>query len=429
MPKELIVSDATIRAIKPGDPRKRLTDGDGLYLLLFVKGGAHGWRYDYTFNGRRNTLSLGTYPDTGLRLARRKADELRTLIAEGKDPGELRKESKTARHIEEEARQREEAGLPPRGSFEAVAREWLEQAFSTKVSQKHVDLVRRRLERNVFPWVGRRPLASITAPVLLECLRRIEVRGVKETVRRMNQTCGQVFRYGIAIGACDRNPASDLRDALPTATTRHFSAITEPQRVGELLRALHGYAGYEVTRAALKLAPLVFQRPGELRRMEWSELDLDAAMWTIPAGRMKRSKKGKANGVPHLVPLSWQAVAILRDLQPLTGGLRYVFSGARTSLRPMSENTVNAALRRMDFPKEEMSGHGFRALARTLLAERLDIPDAVIEAQLAHSVKDPLGRAYNRTQYLEQRKRMMQLWSDYLDQLRDGAQVVPLRAA
>lgn len=428
MARDLIASDTTIKAIKPGDPRKRLSDGDGLYLRLFVKGGSHGWRLDYTIHGKRKNLSLGTYPDTGLALARKKAQEARQLVSQGMDPSDVRKADKVTKQRARQAEQLAAAGKPPADSFEAIAREWMGTVHDAKVSDGHAQRTRIRLEQDVFPWLGRRPLREITAPELLACLRRVEGRGAIETAHRINQACGQVFRYGIATGACASNPASDLRDALTPIQSRHHPAITDPKRVGELLRAIDDYKGQPVTRAALVLAPLVFQRPGELRNAEWPEFDLDAGTWTIPSARMKRNKAGKASGAPHLVPLSTQAVAVLRDLQPLTGHGRYLFPSQRGQGRPMSDATVQAALRRMGYPKDEMTGHGFRAMARTMLAERLGVDEAVIEAQLAHSVRDSLGRAYNRTEFLAQRRNMMQTWADYLDRLRKGGQVVPLHA-
>lgn len=426
MARDLIQSDKTIKAIKPGDSRKRLNDGDGLHLLLFVKGGSHGWRLAYSLNGSRNILSLGTYPDTGLALARRKADEARKLVSEGTDPSDVRKAAKADNERQREAGRLADAGLPPSGSFEAVAREWLAKVHGSKVSGGHAERTRIRLEQDVFPWLGRRPLAEIEPPELLTCLRRVEARGAIETAHRVKYACGQVFTYGIATGQCKRNSAADLRDALQTVHVTHHAAITDPKRVGELLRAMAGYQGHAVTRAALQLAPLVFQRPGELRMAEWSEIDLDAGLWLIPSERMKRSVQGKASGTAHVVPLAAQAVATLRDLHPLTGHGRYVFPSLRTGERPMSNGTVSAALQRMGFPKDEMTGHGFRAMARTMLAERLNVAESVIEAQLAHQVRDGLGRAYNRTEFVDQRRAMMQAWADYLDRLRKGADVVPL---
>jgi integrase len=342
------------------------------------------------------------------------------------DPSDVRKADRAAKQREREAEQLAADGKPPAGSFEAIAREWLATVHDAKVSGGHAQRTRIRLEQDVFPWLGRRPLGEITTPELLTCLRRVESRGAIETAHRINQACGQVFRYGIATGACTRNPAGDLRDALTPIQARHHPAITDPKRVGELLRAIDDYKGQPVTRAALMLAPLVFQRPGELRKAEWPEFDLDAGTWTIPSARMKRNKVGKASGSPHLVPLSVQAVAVMRDLRPLTGHGRYLFPSQRGQGRPMSDATVQAALRRMGFPKDEMTGHGFRAMARTMLAERLGVDEAVIEAQLAHSVRDSLGRAYNRTEFLDQRRTMMQTWADYLDRLRKGGEVVPL---
>jgi integrase len=428
MARDLIPGDMSIRTIKPGDSRKRLNDGAGLYLLLFVKGGAHGWRFDYSLGGKRKTLSLGTYPDTGLALARKKADEARRLVSEGIDPSEVRKEAKAEIQRQQEATERADAGLPPVDSFEAVAREWLGRVHGVKVSTGHAQRTCIRLEQDAFPWIGRLPIASIKAPTVLECLRRVEARGAIETAHRVKQACGQVFRYGVAIGVCERDPTTDLREALTPVHVKHHAAITDPQRTGELLRAVASYRGHAVTRAALELAALVFQRPGELRAAQWSEFDLDAALWTIPSERMKRSKAGKASGVPHLVPLSRQAVAVLRELFPLTGHARFVFPSPRTDERPLSDNAVLSALRRMGFGKDEMTGHGVRAMARTMLAERLGVAEPVIEAQLAHAVPDALGRAYNRTEFLEQRRTMMQTWADYLDKLRKGGEVVPLHA-
>ncbi len=427
MPRDLISSDATIKAIKPGDKRKRLNDGDGLHLLLFVKGGAHGWRYAYSLNGSRNILSLGTYPDTGLSLARKKANEARKLVSEGIDPSNVRKASKAAAESKREADRLADAGLPPEGSFEAVAREWLATIHSAKTTEGHSERTRIRMEQDLFPWIGRRPIGEIDPPELLTCLRRVEARGAIETAHRVKYAAGQVFRYGIATGRCARDLSADLRDALAPVQVKHHAAITDPKRVGELLRAIASYKGHGITRAALQLAPLVFQRPGELRKAEWAEIDLDAGLWTIPSERMKRKKQEKASGQAHAVPLSTQAVLILRDLHPLTGHGRYVFPSLRTGERPMSDAAVLAALRRMGFPTDEMTGHGFRAMARTMLAERLSVPEAVIEAQLAHSVSDSLGRAYNRTQFLDQRRTMMQTWADYLERLRKGGDVVPLR--
>ena len=427
MARHLIPSDKSIRSVKPGSPRKRINDGQGLHLLLFVKGGAHGWRLAYTHAGRRNILSLGTYPDTGLALARDKAEKARKLLIEGIDPSAARKGAKAAVLREREADRLADAGMPAADSFEAVAREWLAVVHAGKVSAGHADRTRIRLEQDVFPWLGRAPLINVKAPAMLECLRRVEARGAIETAHRIKQACGQVFRYGVATGRCERDPTADLRDALAPVIVAHHAAITCPKRVGELLRAIHAYKGLPITRVALQLAPMLFQRPGELRRAEWAEFDLDAGLWAIPSERMKRTMQGKASGGAHIVPLASQAVAVLRDLRPLTGHGRYVFPSPRTGERPMSDNAVLSALRRMGFPKHEMTGHGFRAMARTMLAERLGVDESVIEAQLGHNVRDSLGRAYNRTEFVDQRRAMMQTWADYLDRLRKGGEVVHIR--
>jgi len=428
--RNLISSDTAIKAIKPGDARRRLSDGDGLYLLLFVKGGAHGWRFDYSHAGKRQTLSLGTYPDTGLALARRKADEYRKLVAEGINPSDTRKAARAQQEAQSAAQTREQDGLAPVGSFETVAREWVQQIHSAKVSEGHSARTLIRFEQDVFPWLGRVPIGELNAPKLLEVLRRVEARGAIETAHRIKDACGQVFRFGIATGVCERNPAADLRDALKPVNTKHMASVTDPRRVAELLRALDAYTGLPVTRAALRLAPLVFQRPGNLRTMEWAEVNLQAAVWTVPAAKLKRSISEKINGRDHIVPLSIQALAILQDIHPLTGHGRYVFPSVRGGERPMSNMTLNAALQRLGFDTStDITTHGFRAMARTMLDERLGVDEAVIEAQLAHAVKDSLGRAYNRTTFEEQRRALMQRWSDYLDTLRKSADVIPFRAA
>lgn len=426
MAKYLIPSDKTLKAIKPGDERKRINDGEGLYLQLFVKGGSHGWRFAYSLAGRRNILSLGTYPDTSLALARQKADDARRMVAEGQDPSAARQEAKAEAQRKRRAERLADAGLPPEGSFEAVAREWLSQVHQVKVSPSHAERTRIRLEQDAFPWIGRRPIGEIEAPELLQVLRRVEGRGAIETAHRIKDACGQVFRYGIATGACARNPAADLRDALRPVQTKHHAAITEPAQVAKLLRDMHDYQGSAVTRAALALSALLLLRPGELRHMEWAWVDLEAAMLTVPAEAMKRKKADKADGPPHHVPLAAQSVAVLQELQPLTGSGRYVFPALTSKQRCMSENTVRSALRRLGYGNDDMTAHGFRATARTMIAERLGVLPEVIEAQLAHAVGDALGRAYNRTQFADQRRSMMQAWADYLDKLRKGADVVPI---
>lgn len=426
------LSDKTVRAAlkkatAAGKPNT-INDGDGLTLIARPDG-AGWWRLRYWLASRENRLSLGTYPEVSLADARGRRDAARRLVAAGVDTSEKRKAEKVATAAKVEADRLADAGLPGPGTFEHVAREWLAMVHEAKVSTGHAERTRVRLEQDAFPWLGRRPIGEIEAPELLQCLRRVEARGALETAHRIKDACGQVFRYGVAIGACQRNPAADLRDALRPVETRHLAAIVDPMQAGALLRDMMAYEGHPVTRAALALSALLLLRPGELRHMEWAWIDFDAATLTVPAELMKRSKADKASGPPHAVPLAPQAVAILRDLQPLTGHGRFVFPSLLTGERCMSENTVRGALRRMDYANDDMTAHGFRAMARTMIAERLGIAPEVIEAQLAHAVADSLGRAYNRTQYLDQRRHMMTAWADYLDRLRDGAQVIPIKAA
>ena len=425
------LNDKTIRAaikraVTTGQPEK-LPDGAGLRLDV-QPSGSGWWRLRYRFGCKEGMLSLGVYPEVPLSLARQRRDDARTLIAAGTDPSAARKADKVTEAAQAEVTRMTVAGLPAAGSFEAVARDWLTTVHDAKVSPGHAERTRIRFEQDAFPWLGTRRVADVEAPELLAVLRKVTARGAIETAHRLKDACAQVFRYGIAIGACTRNPAADLRDALPPVPTRHLAAIVEPERAAELLRAMGDYAGHPIARAALALSALLFLRPGELRQLQWAWVDLDEAAVTIPAALMKRRKDQKANGVPHLVPLAPQATAILRDLQALTGTSRYVFPSLQTKDRPMSENTVNVALRRMGFDRETATAHGFRAMARTMAAERLGIEPQVIEAQLAHAVPDALGRAYNRTTFADQRRTLMVKWADYLDRLRDGAQVIPLSA-
>lgn len=406
----------TVQNAKPTEKAYKLFDGAGLFLLVQPTG-SKLWRLKYRFDGREKLLALGAYPAITLAQARERRDQARRDLAHGIDPSAKKKAEKHTRVAQ------------AANTFEAVAREWHQAVHCAAVTEGHAARTLLRLEQDAFPWIGSIPIAEVTAPKLLDALRKVEARGAIETAHRVRQACGQVFRYGIATGRCERDPAADLRDALQPVIVKHHAAITEPRKVGELLRAFDDYQGLPTTRAALKLAPLVFLRPGELRQAEWSEFDLDAAVWTVPAARMKRTKQQKVSGAPHLVPLSRQAVAVLRELEPLTGRGRYVFPSPRGGSRPMSDNAVLSALRRMGFAKDEMSGHGFRAMARTLMAERLGVPESVVEAQLAHAVRDSLGRAYNRTEFVDQRREMMQQWADYLDSLRRGAQVLPLKSA
>ena len=399
------LTDTAIRKAKPDDKTRRIFDGGGLYLEVAPAGGKW-WRLKYRYAGKEKRLSLGTYPDTGLKDAREKRDAARKLLAAGVDPGEQRKAAKAAG--EERAA----------NSFEVIAREWFAK-HEPLWSLGHSSKVIARLENDAFPWLGGRPIADITAKELLTTVNRIVDRGAVETAHRVLQYCNQVLRYSIVTGRAERNPAADLRGALPPVKQTHHAAIIEPHAIGGLLRAIDGYQGSFVTRCALRLAPLLFVRPGELRHAEWAEFDLDAAQWNLPAEKMKMRE-------PHLVPLAPQAVAILRELQALTGGGRYLFPSARSPRRPMSDNAVLSALRRMGYANDEMSGHGFRAMARTVLDEVLHFRPDYIEHQLAHAVKDPNGRAYNRTAHLAERRKMMAAWAEYLDTLKAGGNVVPM---
>lgn len=409
------LTDTVVKKAKAAERPVRLYDGGGLYLEVTPNGGKW-WRLKYRFGGKEKLLSMGTYPDTGLKDAREKRDAARKLLASNIDPSAARKAEKSGR------------SLAAANSFEAVAREW----HASKGSGWSVDHAKRtllRMENNVFPWIGQAPIADVTAPDLLKVIRRIEARGAIETAHTVMQQCGQVFRYSIATGRCERNPVPDLRGALKPVIVTHMAAVTDPKEAGALMRSIADYRGHPVTRAALVLSALVFQRPGNVRAAEWSELDLDAAMWTVPSDKIKRTVQAKISGRPHLIPLATQAVAELRDIYNLTGHGRFVFPSLLTGEKCMSENTINTSLRRMGYSKDDMTAHGFRAMARTLMVEKLNVNPEVIEAQLAHGKSGPLGMAYDRAEFMEQRRAMMQAWADYLDKLAAGADVVPLRAA
>ncbi len=406
MPKRIIpLSDMKIQKIKAQDKPITLFDGGGLFLLITPSGGKL-WRFKYRFNGKEKKIAFGAYPTISLLDARHKRDEAKRQLANGIDPAEVRQAQKQANIQETE-------------TFEVVAREW-HNKFKANWTEGHAETIRHRLERDVYPWIGKRPISEIKAPELLKVLQRVEERGTLETAHRIRTICGQVFRYALATGRAERDPASDLRGALPQTQERHRAAITEPKKVGDLLRAIDCYQGSFVVKCALQFLPLVFVRPGELRHAEWSEIDFDNAEWNIPAGKMKMREA-------HLVPLSNQAIAILQELQKLTGASLYCFPSGRSFERPMSDNALVAALRRMGFEKSEMTAHGFRAMARTLLDEVLQVRIDFIEHQLAHAVRDPNGRAYNRTAHLAERKKMMQQWSDYLDGLKAGAKILPFK--
>ena len=412
--------NAALKAARDSGKPVTLNDGGGLHLICRPDE-VGWWRFRYWIDSRENRLSLGTYPEVSLAKARTRRDEKRGLVADRVDPSEARKADKVARTLKAQVEALERAGLPGPGTFEYVAREWWSTIHEAKVSYGHAERTRIRFEQDAFPWIGRRPIDEIDAPELLAVLRRVTARGAIETAHRLKDACGQVFRYGVATGACKGNPAIALRDALPPVPARHLAAIVDPKKAAELLRAMGDYAGNPITRAALALSALLFLRPGELRQLKWAWVDLDAAMVTIPSTLMKRSRDEKANGPPHYVPLAAQAIRLLRELQPLTGHGQYLFPSLMTSQRPMSDNTINVALRRMGFDRQTATAHGFRAMARTMAAERLGIEPDVIEAQLAHAKSGPLGSAYDRAQYLAQRRALMTRWADYLDHLRDGA--------
>lgn len=389
------LAEVAVRNAKPRDRSYKLSDGGGLHLQVNPTG-SRWWRLRYTFDGKEQMLSLGVYPAVSLRDARDRRDEARRMLAKGINPSIRRRAEQVAAS----------------DSFEAIAREW-HGKFKPRWSEGHAELILHRLERDAFPWIGSRNIAEITAPQLLTVLRRIEHRGAVETAHRILQVCGQVFRYAVATGRAERDPAGDLRGALPPSRAKHLASITDPVRIGELLRAIDGYRGSFIVRCALRLSPLLFVRPGELRKAEWREFDLDAGEWRIPAARMKAR-------APHVVPLARQALEILRELASLTSSGHYVFPGNRSEKRPMSENTTTAALRRMGFEQGEMTAHGFRSMASTLLNEQGWNRDA-IERQLAHAERNKVRAAYNYAQHMVERRKMMQAWADYLDTLRAGA--------
>lgn len=400
----MALTDTAVRSAKGKARPYKLTDERGMFLLVSPNG-SKWWRLKYRMLGKEKLFSLGVYPDIGLKDARLRRDAARTLIANGVDPSANRQVQKAATIERAES------------SFEAIAREWFAKN-SPKWAASHSSKIVVRLEKDIFPWIGGRPIAELKAAELLAVLRRIESRGAIETAHRAHQTCGQIFRYAIATGRAERDIAADLRGALQPVNSKHHASITDPKAIGALLRAIEGYDGAPVTKTAVRLAPLVFLRPGELRHAEWTEIDLDGAEWRIPAEKMKM-------GVVHIVPLAKQAIATLREIQPLTGHLRYVFPSVRTSDRPMSENTVNAALRRMGYTSEQMTGHGFRSMASTLLNEKGWNRDA-IERQLAHGERNSVRAAYNYAEFLPERREMMQWWANYLDSLASGGKVIPL---
>ncbi|MBI5557215.1 MAG: integrase arm-type DNA-binding domain-containing protein [Deltaproteobacteria bacterium] len=406
MPKRIApLTDTKVRTVKPTEKPQKLFDGGGLFLLVTPTGGKL-WNLKYRINGKESRIALGAYPDVSLAEARQKRDQARALLVNGVSPSDTKKAQKAADTQETE-------------TFEVIAREW-HAKFAPSWKASHSDKIIRRLELYIFPWIGSRPIKSITAPELLAALRRIEAKGTLETAHRAQQNCGQVFRYAVATGRAERDPSGDLRGAIPPASEKHMATITDSKGIAGLLRSIDDYNGGIVTRCALQLAPLVFVRPGELRHAEWSEINFETAEWRIPAEKMKA-------GVLHIVPLSRQALAVLHEIQPLTGQDRYVFPSPRTGSRPMSSNAVLSALRRMGYAKDEMSGHGFRSMASTLLNEMGWNRDA-IERQLAHAERNSVRAAYNYAEFMPERKKMMQAWAEFLEKLKAGAKIIPLRA-
>jgi integrase len=392
------ISNLAIKSAKPSAKPIKLFDGRGLFLLIHPKGGKW-WRLKYFFNGKEKLISLGTYPEISLLEARLRREECRQLIAKGIDPSHHRKATKNA------------AAERDKNSFEAIAREWLMKQ-SSSWTPSHGTRVLKRLERDIFSVIGKNPVSHLSAKDVLVAIRRIEQRGAIETAHRALNNCSQIMRYAVQTGRADRDPCGDLKGALPSVKTRHLPAVTNPEQVADLMRKIAGYTGTHVVRTALMLAPLFFVRPGELRTAKWCDIDLEASEWRFIASK---------TGTNHIVPLATQAVDLLRQLKMFTGHSNYVFPGMRSRTRPMSDNAILAALRSLGIPKEEMSGHGFRAMARTILEEILGFRPEIIEHQLAHSVRDPLGRAYNRTTHLTERRRMMQEWADWLDAIKLGS--------
>lgn len=394
-----MLSDRKIKALKPKDKSYKVSDGGGLYIEVST-GGSKLWRYKYRINDKEKRLALGAYPEVSLKDARDKHQIARGDLANGIDPSEKRKTEKVVN------------ALSAQNSFEAVAIEW-HTKFKPTWSENHAHKLLARLKNDVFPWLGTTPIKDIEPPTILATIRRIESRGAIDSAHRTMQTCGQIFRYAVATSRADRDPTRDLKGAIPPVNKSHFSAIIDPEKLAPLLRDIHSYQGQFVTLIAFKILPYVFVRPRELRRAEWKEIDLKNKQWVIPASKMKMK-------VEHIIPLSTQVVKLFEEIQPLTSKWDFVFTGARSPLRPMSENALLAALRNLGYDKHTHTPHGFRATARTLLDEKLEFPIHIIEQQLAHAVKDANGRAYNRTAHLPQRTKMMQEWADYLDNLRES---------
>jgi integrase len=406
----MALTDTFVKQVKHSgnDAGDKYRDGDGMYL--HVKSGGKYWRMDYRFADKRKTMALGVYPAVSLLKARQRRDRAREQLADGIDPGAAKQEAKQA----------QAAVLA--NTFERVALEWLDKTKADRMASTQ-GKVTTWLQKDVFPYIGSMAISAIGPRDVLAALRHMEGRGALDSVQRVKQICGQVFRYAVSTGSAERDVTQDLKGALAKHAPAHYAAITDPKQAGDLMRSIFNYTGHPYVKAALQLSPLLFVRPGELRGAEWAEIDLDAAQWVIPASKMKMK-------VDHLVPLCTQAVAVLQDMKKLTGTRRYVFpSIGRSEDRPMSENTINSALHAMGYGTDKHTAHGFRAMARTIMDEVLEERVDLIEHQLAHAVKDPNGRAYNRTAHLPARRAMMQRWAEYLDKLRIGADVIPIRAA
>jgi integrase len=404
-----MLTDTEIRKTKPDEKTKRLYDSQGLYLEITPAGGKY-WRLKYRFDGKEARLALGVYPRVTLAKARAETSRARELLDRGQNPADEKKSKK-----------RDDAGVD---SFESIAREWIAK-FSETWSPSHAKKVTRRLELHVFPSIGAKLAADVHSHDVLALMQRAEERGELDTAHALRTVIGQVCRYAIATRRAIIDPTPALKGAIKPNVAKNMAALIDPKDVGALMRAIEDYNGSLIVRTALLISALTFQRPGNIRTMEWSEVDLDKAMWTIPSVKMKRSKESKQKDPPHLVPLAWQAVEALRLLHAHTGHGKYVFPGERSHDRCISENTVTVALRTMGYTREQMVAHGFRAMARTLLDEQLEEPIHFIESQLAHKVRDTLGTSYNRTSHIEQRRGMMQRWADYLDKLAAGGEVIP----
>ena len=395
----MALTDTKAKNAQPKNRDYKLSDEKGLYLLV-KKSGAKYWRVKYRFAGKEKTLALGVYPEVSLKKARLGRDEARLQLVKNIDPTQL-KQSTKAQQIEAHTH-----------SFQSVALEWY-TASKSRWAKTTADKQLWMLDKTLFPWLGSLPISQIKPPQILKALRKTESRGAIETAHRAKQVAGQVFRYAVASGIIESDPTRDLKGALAAKKTNHHAALTNPDEVAKLLRSIDSYEGTHIVRTLLALTPLLFQRPGEIRQMEWEEIDFDKKQWEIPAHKMKM-------GEPHIVPLSKQAITLLKEIHPLTSWGKYVFSNERNRRTPASDGTVNKALRNLGYTKHQMTAHGFRALARTLLDEILEFEPYLIEQQISHAVRDPLGRAYNRTSHLKQRREMMQKWADYLDSLRSG---------